>query len=292
MCLIALATGACEQMPSAVPAAPALAESPLERLANAYSRKMIELQPRVEENIRKCMRTRGFEYVPFNDLAAQGDSATDMTSADVRNARGYGISIPLPPEAAAAPLENPNDEITARLSPARLKERDTALFGDRAHSVVVRAPHGDAAYRVYPRSCVFRANAVVHGPGLPIARATARYNALVQGMTDRIARDPRLQRARQRWTTCMTGTGHTFTRPEAVVDLVRRRFAAVQEQADGGPRRAALARVQRLELSLARADTRCRSESGVEIAARRIGHEYEQELIDRHARVISLVYDE
>lgn len=291
LCLVALAAVACAPQSPAESTGPTppRATTPLERLADAYSKKMIELQPRVEQNIRTCMRDRGFEYVPFDDLASENESAAPA-EAELRDTRGYGISLPFAPETEVAPLENPNDEIVASLPPSRRRERDVALYGDRAHSVVVRAPRSDASYRVYPRSCVFRANAVVHGPGLPIARATARYNSLVQRMTKRMAADPRLARARRRWTICMTVTGHTFPGPEAVVELVRKRFASLDPDVAGRAGSAGLGRVQELELSLARADTRCRAESGVETIARRIGAEYEQELIDRHPRVISLVY--
>lgn len=119
-----------------------------------------------------------------------------------------------------------------------------------------------------------------------MARAVARYNVLIQQLSKRVESHPRVAEAGERWSTCMAVTGHTFDEPQEVVALVSRRFAALPNGARG-PR---LANLQQLELRLARADTRCRRESGVEALAADVTAQYEQDLIDRHPRLISLVY--
>lgn len=223
-----------------------------------------------EEAIAACMAAEGFEYVPIDYSAAQLNygpgSAADPAEPDwgtVAYAEKYGYQISYwqyHPESAPTALEsewvNPNDQITAEMSPGELRAYYEALYGINGN--------GCADQEVDPSGMVNRQSELDQDPD---------YQALQQELNtfwEQNAADPRRTELEDAWTACMRSAGFTYAsqrEPQAELAVAWEEFLAEQGLAgtdasflDIPP--AALDEFREREYRTAIADARCIEETG------------------------------
>ena len=216
------------------------------------------------------MAAEGFEYVPIDYSAAQLNygpgSAADPAEPDwgtVAYAEKYGYQIfywQYHPESAPTALEsewvNPNDQITAEMSPGELRAYYEALYGINGN--------GCADQEVDPSGMVNRQSELDQDPD---------YQALQQELNtfwEQNAADPRRTELEDALTACMRSAGFTYAsqrEPQAELAVAWEEFLAEQGLAgtdasflDIPP--AALDEFREREYRTAIADARCIEETG------------------------------
>lgn len=225
-------------------------------------------QIRVEDLIKTCMKSQGFDYVPVDPatLRAAMDSNSKpngLSEKDFRKQYGYGIATLYEAQLkqAQASQGQPNQRIRSALAPAQQVAYDRTLYGANPSATFAAALDSEDLSQI--GGCTKKAVDQVF-PAQEVRR-------LVRGSQDAIGelalQDPRVVEATRAWSDCMRRAGFTYANPDEVETALKDRLAAVvggaSKPAPVGATpaapydRAALAALQRDEVSVAVADYGC-----------------------------------
>ncbi|HEY3187830.1 MAG TPA: hypothetical protein VGJ70_10170 [Solirubrobacteraceae bacterium] len=220
-------------------------------------------QSRVENGIRDCMKSEGFDYVPVDPVAQRAAlfGSSRLSDLDFAKQFGYGISTLWGHVSATA---DPNQRMRLSLSPADRRAYDRALGGDNPGGTFAAAV--DTGDFTKLGGCTLKATERVFGGAQVLSRLSGKLDQL----EERIFQDQRMVRAVEKWASCMSGAGYQYEEPEAIdSDLFKRTERIVGElpgQFATGPApgvkpppydHAALAALQRQEVAIAVADYNC-----------------------------------
>lgn len=215
---------------------------------------IIARQIKIENAIRDCMKSQGFEYVPVDPVAQRtGLTGQNGFSEDeFEKAYGYGITT-LYEQRRNIPAD-PNTAIRNGLSAADQTAYTRALSGEFADATfAVAADTGD-----YSRlgGCTRQATESVFGGAEVLQNLTAKLDELDQ----RIVSDPRMQKATAKWSDCMRTTGYDLPEPDQVDAVLQKRLDAIVGPANDRKAdydKAALATLQHDEVVTVAADKDC-----------------------------------
>ena len=215
---------------------------------------IIARQIKIENAIRDCMKSQGFEYVPVDPVAQRpGLTGQNGFSEDeFEKAYGYGITT-LFEQRRNIPAD-PNTAIRNGLSAADQTAYTRALSGEFADATfAVAADTGD-----YSRlgGCTRQATESVFGGAEVLQNLTAKLDELDQ----RIVSDPRMQKATAKWSDCMRTTGYDLPEPDQVDAVLQKRLDAIVGPANDRKAdydKAALATLQHDEVVTVAADKDC-----------------------------------
>lgn len=260
------------------------------------------LGTRTAEEVRRCMKERGFEYefdvVSPADIRGAGPDGGD--NPEYRRAWGYGITTTLGADDSAREAEaraeagvaeaDPNSKIRGALSEADGKAYDEAMTGP-----------ADAATKPTATSCVGRANARAGDPQGHLQNVLPKLEKLE--LEQLVSADPLVKQAATAWATCMKGAGFDFGTPDEIRSYLSAKLEplAMQRMASDnirgvnaanraagrpevvvvlpGPDPVAVQALQTEELALAAADNTCSERT----KKRQIGEEVRAEALRRFA---------
>jgi hypothetical protein len=253
----------------------------------------IRLKQTTAENlIRDCMKTQGFDYVPVDPAAQQAalTGTPGMSKEDFEKQYGYGITT-LYEQRRQQAVAGPNKAIRDSLGEADRKAYDKALHGDDPTATFVDAlDTGD-----YSRlgGCVKTATEQVFGGADVLQSLSAKLDELDQ----KERADARMVKAVKDWSACMREKGFDGLSEQEEVDAVLKKkleeivgpagdLATGNAEADYD--KAALAALQKEEVSMVKADTECEDEH-VESVEEKVAHEYEEAFRADNAGLLSKV---
>jgi outer membrane murein-binding lipoprotein Lpp len=253
----------------------------------------IRLKQTAAENlIRDCMKTQGFDYVPQDPAAQQAALVGNqgMSKEDFEKQYGYGITT-LYEQRHQLAVAGPNRALRDSLSDADRKAYDHALYGDDPTATFVDAlDTGD-----YSRlgGCVKTATEQVFGGADVLQSLSAKLDELDQ----KERADARMVKAVKDWSACMREKGFDGLSEQEEVDAVLKKkleeivgpagdLATGNAEADYD--KAALAALQKEEVSMVKADTECEEEH-VESVEEKVAHEYEEAFRADNAGLLSKV---
>ena len=245
---------------------------------------------RVENLIAACMRTQGFEYVPVDPKAQRAALLGNSSLSDEDFEKQYGDGITTLFEQRQKLAAGPNQAIRVRLSETEGRAYDRALLGDGGGTFVQAMDTGDFSQL---GGCTRKATEEAFGGATVLASLQTKLNELDK----QIENDPRLVAAIAAWSGCMRESGHDVAHPNDVDSSLHQRLEAIvgPDAAAGrvrGPNlpydRAALAALQRLEVELVLADTRCEKKhiSNVE---EKVRPDYERPFRENNAQLLKQV---
>lgn len=227
------------------------------------------------------MSDEGFEYVPFVqqvnwatatddgvEVISVGSSQRPDLPADQFAAQyGYGLSTLTRTDADASDV-NPNAAIVDAMSLAERVAYYQALLG--ADQQLDSGGRPNAEMPGNPDSCYEQASTQVWGDQSapaedPVSVAFASLLQQVDALAAQEMADPRMVVANEAWSICMTGAGFPgytdLNQPQT--DVASRTRTLLGDSLDvAGADQAALADLQRFEISIASADHRCREGYG------------------------------
>jgi hypothetical protein len=214
-------------------------------------------QRRVEEQIRDCMKARGFEYVAIDPVAQRASLVGGDLSDDEFTAQfGYGITTLIDKQSATA---DPNRSIRSGLAATDQAAYDAALTGgDRSATFAAAMDTGDFSRL---GGCTKDATDAAFGG----AEVVSTLRAALDDLDKRIVADPRMVSALAAWSTCMTDAGYPgFTVSDDVDTTLQSRLvdivgplATFDPASNTTYDRGALAELQRLEVAMVGADVVC-----------------------------------
>ena len=251
-------------------------------------------QSRVEAAIAQCMKNEGFDYVPIDPFAQRAAlvGSSRLSDQDFLKQFGYGISTLW---GRGNPEADPNQRLRATLGPADRRAYDRALWGDNKGATFAEAVDSGRFDRL--GGCTLKATEQVFGG----AQVLTQLQGKLDDLDDRIAEDRRMVKAIAKWSDCMAAAGYRYEDPDEIdADLFRRTERIVGplpgQFATGPPAgekprpydRAALAKLQREEVAIARRDNSCEQKkiTPVESVVR---PEYEARFRDRNRGLISQI---
>ena len=179
-----------------------------------------EIQSRVENQIRDCMKAQGFEYVPVDPFAQQQALTGKARISDEEFTKqfGYGISTLF---GKGNQQSDPNERIRSSLSAADRAAYDRALGGDNPGVTFAEAvDSGDFSEL---GGCTKQASDAAFG-------GAATLTALVEkldGLDERIIQDQRMVKAVEKWSACMQEKGFRYEEPDAIDEDLEERFKAI-----------------------------------------------------------------
>jgi hypothetical protein len=222
---------------------------------------IVERQSRVEGMIRDCMKAQGFEYIPVDPLAQRAalTGKSQMSDEEFLKQFGYGISTMFGRGDARS---DPNDRIRKSLTEADRAAYDRALWGDNPGATFAEAV--DSGHFDQLGGCTRQATESVLGGAAVLATLQRKLDELDQ----RIAQDPRMVAATEKWSSCMADAGYRYAQGDDIDGDLLRRFQAivgvgVRPGASVPPSpgtsydRAALAALGREEVKIANTDQAC-----------------------------------
>jgi hypothetical protein len=220
-------------------------------------------QARIQNAIRDCMKTQGFDYVPV-DPAAQIAAVTGssrLTDAEFTRQFGYGISTFWGRGGAQA---DPNAQYRRSLSPADQAAYGRALYGENDGATVDEALDSGDFSKL--GGCTRKATEAVFGG----TQVLTQLQSKLDDLDERINADPRMVRALEKWTSCMAAAGYRYEEPDDIDSTLMRRTERVVGPLQGkfatGPAgggrmpaydHVALAALNRDEVATARQDLAC-----------------------------------
>jgi hypothetical protein len=220
-------------------------------------------QSRVEAAIRDCMKAEGFDYVPVDPSAQRAaiTGSSRLSDEDFIKQFGYGISTFWGRGGAQA---DPNARMRASLPPADRRAYDRALWGENRGATFSQAV--DSGDFTKLGGCTRSATTAVFGG----ARVLTELQGKLDQLDERILQDQRMVKAIERWTACMSDAGYRYEDPDDIdgelFDRMEKIVGPLPGQFATGPApgekprpydHAALARLQREEVAVARADYAC-----------------------------------
>ena len=220
-------------------------------------------ESRAEDAIRDCMKSQGFDYVPVDPFAQRAAllGSSRISDQDFLKQYGYGISTLW---GRGKPQADPNERLRATLGAADRRAYSRALWGDNPGATFQQAVENGDFTKL--GGCTKKATEQVFGGAALLTRLQGKLDQL----DDRVSEDQRMVRAVEKWSQCMAKQGYRYDDPDAIdSDLFKRTEAIVGplpgQFATGPPpgdpprpyNHAALAQLQRDEVSIARADNSC-----------------------------------
>jgi hypothetical protein len=251
-------------------------------------------QSRVEAAIAQCMKNEGFDYVPIDPFAARAAlvGSSRLSDQDFLKQFGYGISTLW---GHGNPQADPNQRLRATLGPADRKAYDRALWGDNTGATFSEAVDSGRFDRL--GGCTLKATEAVFGGAQVLTQLQGRLDDL----DDRVNEDRRMVKAIAKWSDCMAAAGYRYEDPDEIDSDLFGRMEKIVGPLPGqfatGPAagekprpfdRAALARLQREEVAIARRDSSCEQKqiAPVESVVR---PEYEARFRERNRGLISQI---
>jgi hypothetical protein len=265
-----------------------------------------------ENFVQQCMQEQGFEYVPFVVDASAWDSPFEDAFALPPDefAEKYGYGIATLRMADSDLPEDPNEEIRRSLSPEARAEYERALYGNWDDQEVSEGEEWTPP-PLEERGCSEKAHAEIWGDPYDeeeqFRDPHMEFESLMDdlwSLHERFVNDPRMEAPTQSWRDCMAEAGHPFDElGEPEQEIWRRmdelegwdEYMAVEEEmageVDGAavpipfePREidpADLKEIQEYELSVARADFRCK-EQHYNDTAKQVQREIEEQFVEEH----------
>jgi hypothetical protein len=249
-----------------------------------------EVQSRVENRIRDCMKAQGFDYVPVDPFAQQQalTGKARITDEEFTRQFGYGISTLF---GKGDQQSDPNDRIRRSLSAADRAAYDRALFGENPVTFTEAVESGDFTEL---GGCTKDASEAAFGGAAVLTSLVERLDEL----DERIIQDQRMVRANEKWTACMLERGYRYEEPDEIDSDVEERFQAI---VGSGVRpgtatppqgvsydRAALTELQREEVRIANADLDCEQQE-IEPVEREVRPQYEEQFRNQNQRLLARV---
>ena len=265
------------------------------------------MQTRVEELVKTCMKSAGFEYVPVDPNATKAaiTGTSGLSDDEFRRQFGYGISTVFEKIVEISQSSNsadPNVTYRNSLNPAGQQAFDVALTGGAADvsvsGAVEAAKAGDLGGL---GGCVEEATTAVFG-GANVVSALAK----IEELDSRAEADERLIKARADWSNCMRQLGFDYSEPNAVDVGILEKLAAIVGPAatksmgeDGNfsplvfgatplPQydKAALTQLQAEEIATAQADLDCEEKFVVDVEDK-VKAEYIKQFAEENAVLLS-----
>lgn len=246
----------------------------------------LERQARAENLIQRCMKARGFDYVPV-DPAAQRDAflgSRGLSEDEYVAQFGDGITTLYEERLQLAEI-GPNQAIRAALGPADQAAYDRTLYGDDPTQTLLLALDTGDFSRL--GGCVKEATDTVFGGAQVFESLVAKLDELDQ----RIVSDPRMVAAIDKWQACMRQSGYDFASSDEGDQDLERRLEAIVGPPDSRTTdydRAALAALQRDEVAQVTRDIACEDKHVVAVEDK-VQAEYEREFREQSADVLAQV---
>lgn len=264
-------------------------------------------QARVEELVKACMKTAGFDYVPVDPNATKAaiTGTSGLTDEEFRRQFGYGISTVFEKVveiSQSSQSVDPNVTYRSRLDPAGQQAFDIGLTGGKSDVSVSGAVEAAKAGELGGLGgCVEVATTEVFG-GANVISALAK----IEELDARAEADERLIKARADWSNCMRKLGFDYQEPNAVDGAIMDKLIAIVgpsaakvlgEDARFSPLvfgtatvppydKDALARLQTEELATAEADLDCEEKYVVD-AEDKVKAEYVKQFAEENAVLLS-----
>jgi len=220
----------------------------------------MELQSRVENRIRDCMKAQGFDYVPVDPFAQQQALTGKARLSDEEFIKqfGYGISTLFGRGNAQS---DPNDRIRTSLPAADRAAYDRALGGDNPGVTFAEAV--DTGDFTELGGCTKQASEAAFGGATVLTALVEKLD----GLDERIIQDQRMVKAGEKWSACMQEKGYSYEEPDETDSDFEERFkgivgSGVKPGATTAPSgasfdRAALTALQQEEVKVGTADLEC-----------------------------------
>jgi hypothetical protein len=250
-----------------------------------------EIQSRVENRIRDCMKAQGFEYVPVDPFAQQQalTGKARITDEEFTRQFGYGISTLF---GKGNEQSNPNERARRSLSAADRAAYDRALGGDNPNVTFAEAiDNGDFTEL---GGCTKDASEAAFGGAAVLSSLVEKLDEL----DERIIQDQRMVRANEKWTACMLEKGYRYEEPDEIDGDVQERFnsivgAGVRPGTATIPQgvsydRAALVELQREEVRIANADLDCEQQEILPVE-QEVRPQYEAQFRKENQRLLARV---
>jgi hypothetical protein len=250
-----------------------------------------EVQSRVENRIRDCMKAQGFEYVPVDPFAQQQalTGKARITDEEFTRQFGYGISTLF---GKGNQQSDPNERIRQSLSEADRAAYDRALGGDNPQVTFTEAV--DSGDFTELGGCTKDASEAAFGGAAVLTSLVEKLDEL----DERIIQDQRMVRANEKWAACMLEKGYRYEEPDEIDSDLEERFksivgAGVAPGTSTPPSgasydRAALTELQREEVRVANADLDCEKQE-IEPVEREVRPQYEAEFRKQNQRLLARV---
>jgi hypothetical protein len=249
-----------------------------------------EVQSRVENRIRDCMKAQGFDYVPVDPFAQQQAVTGKARISDEEFTRqfGYGISTLFGKGGEQA---NPNERIRASLSEADRAAYDRALYGENP---VTFAEANDTGDFTELGGCTKDASEAAFGGAAVLSTLVEKLDEL----DERIIQDQRMVRANEKWAECMLEKGYRYEEPDEIDSDIEERFqsivgSGVAPGTTTPPQgasydRAALTELQREEVRIANADLDCEQQE-IQPVEEVVRPQYEEQFRSQNQRLLAQV---
>ena len=250
-----------------------------------------ELQSRVENSIRDCMKREGFDYVPVDPFAQQQalTGKARLSDEDFIKEFGYGISTFF---GKGTQQSDPNERIKAGLADADRAAYDRALGGENPGVTFTEAmDSGDFSEL---GGCTKEATEQVFGGATTLTSLVGKLDEL----DERIIQDQRMVKATEDWSACMRDKGYQYEEPDAIDEELTQRFrqvagsgarpGATAAEAGATVDQAALTTLQREEVEIANADLDCENKEIVPVE-RDVRPQYEKTFRQQNQRLLERV---
>jgi hypothetical protein len=250
-----------------------------------------EVQSRVENRIRDCMKAQGFDYVPVDPFAQQQavTGKARITDEEFTRQFGYGISTLLGKGNAQS---NPNERIRASLSEADRAAYDRALGGENPQ--VTFADAVDSGDFTELGGCTKDASEAAFGGAAVLTSLVERLDEL----DERIIQDQRMVKATEKWAACILEKGYRYEEPDEIDSDIEERFkgivgSGVTPGATTAPQgasfdQAALTELQREEVRIANADLDCEKQE-IAPVEEQVRPQYEEQFRKQNQRLLARV---
>ena len=271
-------------------------------------------EAKVQEAIRVCMKTQGFDYVPIdtsqgNFKVSIGGIGEGSDDPKFRRTKGYGITTMLGQRRrpAGSGPKDPNATIRNGLSDADKEAYDEALYGANRPQRV-EGPNGGGM--IMRREAGGTSSSTDAGPTdegcfgtsqKSVPGGPATLGDSLQELDDRIQNDPRMIQAQRDWVSCIAEAGYDqFQEPDDIPEYLMSELQKISggpssSDADGGTSFAIggddidptkLAALQREELALAKLDDGCKKKTGAEKVAKQVQKDAQQRFLDDHPDLV------
>jgi hypothetical protein len=255
-------------------------------------------QAQVENLVRDCMKTQGFDYVPVDPAAQQAalTGTAGMSKDDFEKQFGYGITT-LYEQRRKLAVAGPNKAIRDSLSEADRKAYDQALHGDDATASFAEAVDSGDYSRL--GGCIKTATDQVFGGADVLQSLSTKLDELDQ----KIRADARMVKAVREWSDCMRQAGYANLAEQEDVDTVlKKKLEAIvgspgditaqsaPDSANAAPEydKAALSALQHEEVAMVTTDKKCEKDHVEEVEDKVTG-EYENAFREENASLLAKV---
>jgi hypothetical protein len=251
----------------------------------------MELQSRVENRIRDCMKAQGFDYVPVDPFAQQQalTGKARVTDEEFTKQFGYGISTLF---GKGSSQSDPNDRVRVTLSTADRAAYDRALGGDNPGVTFAEAV--DSGDFTELGGCTKDASEAAFGGSAVLTSLVEKLDEL----DERIIQDQRMVKATEKWAACLQEEGYRYEEPDEIDSDIEERFKSIvgsgvrpgtsTPPAGTSYDKAALASLQREEVKIANADLNCEKRD-IQPVEEKVRPQYEQSFRKENSRLLARV---